>query len=326
MLKYLSNFVKIVKNNPLGNDFYYMKQFCIILFVLGFIANISAQEQFSIYFDSNKYELNKSQTKRLNDWLKINKESKVLGAYGFCDEDGSTIHNDTLSKRRVDFVYNLIKSKIKIREDFKSISFGELHSQSKVKAENRKVSLYYILPKDFSREAEIVKVKKSVPEKPIETPKVEIPKKEVKYPEKMVFENPDGSKTTFLLDTIFMKKVASAPKGEKLKIENLNFVINTFAVVNESRPKLYELLYVLKNNPQLKIEIQGHLCCNPVDKIDLSTQRAKAICNFLTSQGIERSRLSYKGFGSTMPIYPLPEKSEIERAANRRVEILIIEN
>ncbi|MGG7034269.1 MAG: OmpA family protein [Flavobacterium sp.] len=303
-----------------------MKQFCIFLFVLGFIANISAQEQFSVYFDSNKYELNKSQIKRLNNWLEINKDSKVVGAYGFCDEDGSTLYNDTLSQRRVDFVYNLIKNKIKIREDFKSISFGELHSQSKVKAENRKVTLYYILPKDFSHEAEIVKVKEPVAENPIETPKVEIPKKEVKYPEKMVFENPDGTETTLVLDTIFMKRLASAAKGDKLKVKNLNFVINTFAIVAESRPKLYELLYVLKNNPNLKIEIQGHLCCNPVDKVDLSTQRAKAICNFLTSQGIERSRLSYKGFGSTMPIYPLPEKSEKERAENRRVEILIIDN
>lgn len=303
-----------------------MKQFCVILFFLGFIAKISAQEQFSVYFDSNKYELKKSQIDRLKNWLKLNKDSKIVGVYGFCDEDGSTAHNDTLSNKRVQFVYNLIKNKIKIREDFKSISFGELHTQSKVKAENRKVTLYYILPKDFSREDEIVKVKKSVSEIPIEAVKVEIPKKEVKYPEIMVIENPDGSESTLVLDTIFMKRLASASKGDKVKVKNLNFVINTFAIVAESRPKLYELLYVLQNNPKLKIEIQGHLCCNPVDKQDLSTQRAKAICNFLTSNGIEKSRLSYKGFGSTIPIYPLPEKSEKEREANRRVEIFIIEN
>jgi flagellar motor protein MotB len=89
---------------------------------------------------------------------------------------------------------------------------------------------------------------------------------------------------------------------------------------------MYELLLVLQRNPQMKIEIHGHLCCMPVDRTDLSTQRAKAIYNFLIQNEIDKSRLSYKGFGSTQPIYPLPEKSEEERAANRRVEILIVEN
>ena len=59
---------------------------------------------------------------------------------------------------------------------------------------------------------------------------------------------------------------------------------------------------------------------------NLSTQRAKAIASFLRLQGIERDRVTYKGFGSTMPIYPLPEKTLVEAQANRRVEILIISN
>jgi outer membrane protein OmpA-like peptidoglycan-associated protein len=89
---------------------------------------------------------------------------------------------------------------------------------------------------------------------------------------------------------------------------------------------MYELLLVMKNNPNLKIEIQGHLCCMPVDRLYLSTQRAKAINNFLVANGINEKRLTYKGFGSTQPIYALPEKDEAQRAANRRVEIMIVEN
>ena len=136
----------------------------------------------------------------------------------------------------------------------------------------------------------------------------------------------NGTKSEFKLDRAFMKKVGEAKSGEKLIIENLNFVINTFAVVNESRGKLYELLLVLQKNPSLKIEIQGHICCMSVDRADLSTQRAKALYNFLLNQNISKDRLSYKGFGSSQPIYALPEKDEQERAANRRVEILILEN
>jgi len=296
------------------------KHYFLALIFFGYIANGFAQEQFSVYFASDKYELKNSELTRLNQWLAGNKDVKVVGAYGFCDEEGSSGYNDTLAKRRVDYVFNKIKNKVKIREDFKSISFGKLHTMSKVKAENRKVTLYYILPKDFGREDEIVKVNKT-PEIAIEKPKPAI-----KYPTQMTFENPDGIKITYTLDTIFMKKIAATPKGEKIKLENLNFVINTFAVVPESRVKMYELLNVLQLNPNLKIEIQGHLCCSAVDKQDLSTQRAKAIYSFLGFNGIDKSRLSYKGFGSTQPIYPLPEKSEQERAANRRVEIMIVEN
>jgi outer membrane protein OmpA-like peptidoglycan-associated protein len=123
-----------------------------------------------------------------------------------------------------------------------------------------------------------------------------------------------------------MRKVNTAKAGEKLTIQNLEFQLNTFAVVPQSRARLFELLLVMQNNPDLKIEIHGHLCCQPVDRVDLSTKRAKAVYGFLVANDIDKTRLSYKGFGSTQPIYALPEKNDAERAANRRVEILIVEN
>jgi outer membrane protein OmpA-like peptidoglycan-associated protein len=123
-----------------------------------------------------------------------------------------------------------------------------------------------------------------------------------------------------------MKLLNDAKPGEKLKLENLNFVLNTYAIVNESRGKLYELLMVMQKNSKLKINIEGHLCCILVDKMDLSTQRAKSVYKFLEINGIDKTRMSYKGFGSTIPLFPIPEKTEDERAANRRVEIEVIEN
>ena len=287
-----------------------------------FCVTSFAQKQFSIYFDSNKYELNKSETLKLNNWIATNKEVKIVGVSGFCDEDGTSILNDTLSKKRINFVFNSIKSQIKIRDDFKTRSFGELHQLSKVKAENRKVTLYYIEKNDFIRENEIIGKKEiTIEQKTLPQPIV------VKnYPDKLILENPDGTKSEMALDVVFMKKIAAAQTGEKLQIENLNFNFNTFSVTNESRSKLYELLVVLEQNPQLKIEIQGHICCNPNPKEALSSQRAKSVYSFLVYNKIDKSRLSYKGFGSTAPIYTLPEKSEKERAANRRVEILVTEN
>lgn len=294
-----------------------MKSYFIFLFAF-FSLLAQAQQKFTVYFDSNKFELVPKENAKLDAWISENRNNKIVAIHGFTDEDGTNSFNDTLAQKRVNFVYNIVRNQIKTRDDFKTVSFGETFEQSKNKAANRRVAIYYILEKDIPRENEILGIKKE--------PIAAEPKKEVEYPEKLVFENPNGTTSEFKLDRNFMKQIEHAKAGEKLKIENLNFIINTFAVVNESRGKLFELLLVLQSNPNLKIEIHGHLCCMPVDRTDLSTQRAKAIYNFLVSRDISKARLSYKGFGSTAPIYPIPEKDEKERAANRRVEILIVEN
>ncbi len=296
-----------------------MKSILLTLFILFYTPTFYAQEQFSLYFDSNKFELNSKESLRLNEWILKNTNNKIIAIHGYTDEDGSNGFNDTLAQHRVEAIFNVVKNQIKIRDDFKTRSFGESFNQSQNKAENRKVIIYFLLEKDIAREDEILGIKK-------EEPLAELPKPEIDFPEKMVFENPDGSHKEFKLDKVFMKKIYEAKKGEKLKIDDLNFIINTFIVVPEAKAKMYELLVVLQNNPVLKIEIQGHLCCMPIDRVDLSTQRAKAIYSFLIANGIYPGRLSYKGFGSTQPIFPLPEKDETERAANRRVEILILEN
>jgi outer membrane protein OmpA-like peptidoglycan-associated protein len=282
------------------------------------VSCVFSQEQVSFYFDSNKFILKKDELLKKDQWLAQHKEVKIIGAYGFCDEEGSVGFNDTLARKRIDYVFNAIKGKVKIREDFKTRSFGELHTLSKIKAENRKVTLYYIQPKDFVREAEIIREKKEVEV---------IKKKEiVKFPDKLAFENPDGSISEFKMDTIFMRKVSVAKVGEKIKLENMNFYINTFAIMPQSRAKMYELLTVMKSYPDMKIQIQGHICCVTKDIRDLATQRAKAIYKFLEYNEIDKSRMTFVGYGSDRPLYPIPEKSEEEREANRRVEIEIISN
>ncbi len=294
-----------------------MKKAIVVYFLFSFIF-ANAQSQFSIFFNSNKFDLSKNESANLQNFIKKNPTIKIIGANGFCDEDGTIFANDTLAKRRINTVFNIIKNKLKFRDDFKTRSFGELHNLSKIKSENRKVTLYYIEQKDFIREDEILGIKK--PEtKPIQ-------KSEIKFPEKLTFQNIDGTISEMPLDQAFMKEVNEAKKGEILNIRNLNFIINTFIVIPQSRPRMFELLTVMQLNSTLKIQIQGHLCCNIDDKKDLSGQRAKAIYNFLVANEISKSRMSYIGFGGTKTLFPIPEKSENERASNRRVEIQILEN
>jgi outer membrane protein OmpA-like peptidoglycan-associated protein len=292
------------------------KLICILFFLVPML--IQAQEEFSVYFDSNKFDLKKTENIKLDTWINSNREVKIVAINGYTDEDGTSDFNDTLAQKRVNQIFNVVKNRVKIREDFKTRSFGERHKHSKVKAENRKVTIYYLLEKDLPREDEILGIKKEVP--------VSRPKEMPKYPSSITVQNPNGTSTELKFDVDFMEKVTIAKPGEKIKLENLNFQLNTFAITPDSRSKMYELLEIMKQNPQMKIQIQGHICCMQNDKQDLSTKRAKAIAKFLEFNGIADERVTFKGFGVTQPIYTIPEKSEEERAGNRRVEIEIIEN
>ncbi|MGH2666937.1 OmpA family protein [Flavobacterium sp.] len=290
-----------------------------VFFVLFFITSVLSysQEQFSVFFESNEYNLSPSESKSLQKWILQNKESKILSIHGFTDEDGSIQYNDSLSSKRVETIFNWVKNRVKIREDFKKVSFGENFRLSKIKAQNRRVIIHYLLSKDLHLEAEIMGLK----------PKgVTVAETPVSFPDKIVVTNFDGTKAEIPLDVKFMETFYASKAGEKLKLENLNFVLNTFAITKESRSKLYELLLVMQKNPNLKISIQGHLCCLAVDRRNLSTQRAKAVKQFLELNGIESTRMTFKGFGSSMPLFSLPEKTEEERAANRRVEIEVLAN
>ena len=64
----------------------------------------------------------------------------------------------------------------------------------------------------------------------------------------------------------------------------------------------------------------------PETTAKISEKRAKTVYNFLIKNRINKNRLSYTSFGNTKPIYPIPEKTEEERIANRRVEVEIVAN
>lgn len=90
-----------------------------------------------------------------------------------------------------------------------------------------------------------------------------------------------------------------------------------------SMPELRRLAQILKNNPTLNIEIQGHTdnIGNSDDLLKLSLERANSVRAFLAGQGVSSNRLSIKGLGAKYPIGG--NASEEERRKNRRVEIKV---
>ncbi len=127
------------------------------------------------------------------------------------------------------------------------------------------------------------------------------------------------------------KKLKDKFKGSKIgdliRLPNFYFFNNSAKIVPKSQPVLYDLLCLMNDNPKLKVEIQGHICCKLPSEYDaVSTARARFIYNFLIQNKIDRKRLTYKGYGVSRPIHSIPEKNIQEEDDNRRVEIMIVDN
>jgi outer membrane protein OmpA-like peptidoglycan-associated protein len=278
--------------------------FTVLFFGVLFLAK--AQEHFVVYFDNNKFELNKTEQAKFDKWISENKTSKILSITGSTDEVGSSGFNDTLSLKRVNFVYSKVNGKLKIREDFKSISLGEKGATSPNKAENRKAIIHYLLEKDLAKENEILGIKPTVIE-PEEI--IPIEEENMNFPENATLE----------------EKIKLSKKGTLIRLSDINFYVNTFAIMPNSKRSIDELIYVMDHNPKLRIEIQGHICCVPKDARNLSLDRARQVKRLLVYEGISERRIDVKGFGVSKPKFPIPEKSEFEAAKNRRVEIMILD-
>jgi len=125
-------------------------------------------------------------------------------------------------------------------------------------------------------------------------------------------------------------------KGRELTFSNILFEPGTDEILPVSDKDLDKLYSVLKTNPNMKVEIQGHIN-HPFNKNELtssknveydqtlSEKRAKAVKDYLIKKGINESRLTSKGYGSSKMLYPNAKK-EAEFMINRRVSVLILSN
>lgn len=102
----------------------------------------------------------------------------------------------------------------------------------------------------------------------------------------------------------------------------INFETGKANIMDDSKTIIDQIVLMLTQNKNLNISIEGHTDNVGTNKLNqtLSENRAKSVMNALTAQGIENSRLSYKGWGSAKPI--ADNKTEEGKAKNRRVEIV----
>ncbi|MEO7312145.1 MAG: OmpA family protein [Chitinophagaceae bacterium] len=97
------------------------------------------------------------------------------------------------------------------------------------------------------------------------------------------------------------------------------FQTNKSTLLSKSFPSLEEVIAILKENEDAKLDIEGHTDNTGSDKINqpLSQNRANAVMKYFVKNGIDASRLTAKGFGSSKP--RATNKTAAGRAENRRV-------
>lgn len=275
-----------------------MKKRILFLLVL-FSVVVNAQQKFDVYFDFNQENPTEKSKKELQEWMSKYSQSEILKIYGFCDSVDDNSYNKELAFKRINAVLKTLdENKIEINKNLESIPYGKNFKRSTNQEENRRVTFFYRYPKRtgnslFGEEVPI-----------------------------------DGNIAHFVEQErkSLATKFAQAKKGDIITLQNIYFYFDSEKIIVQSRPILNELYQIMLKNPKLKIRINGHICCNTdTNDVKLSMQRAIAIKAFLLDKNILFNRLQFKGYGSTKPVYKIPEKTEAERLANRRVEIEILE-
>ncbi len=114
--------------------------------------------------------------------------------------------------------------------------------------------------------------------------------------------------------------------GRSIILSNIFFETDQYQLKDESKSELEKLVVFLNDNPKLMIEVSGHTdnVGTPQYNLELSEKRAGSVYNYLISRGIDKQRLSYKGYGLTKPVDT--NETEEGRAKNRRTEAAVVGN
>ena len=137
------------------------------------------------------------------------------------------------------------------------------------------------------------------------------------------FDLPKGDGFNLVNKDIELKNIKV---GSNITLRNVFFNSGKWDVKSDSYAELDRLVALLSDIPSLKIEISGHT--DNVGSVSfnelLSQRRADAVVNYLAGKGVDKKRLSAKGYGHSKPVDS--NNTAEGRALNRRTEFEIIEN
>ena len=143
-------------------------------------------------------------------------------------------------------------------------------------------------------------------------------------------EEPASAKATAGKEQIIFE-AGRDPEIEKLRVGNIlelghvYFKADEYQLDTASYHTLDALATFMKRHPGLKIEVGGHTNLRPSDRFanELSTNRAHSVMRYLTDNGVAADRVTYKGYGKSLPRVAAVSK-EADRV-NQRVEVKVLE-
>lgn len=112
--------------------------------------------------------------------------------------------------------------------------------------------------------------------------------------------------------------------GSKIILRNVFFDFDKATLRDESETELNRLIKFLNTYSSVRVEISGHTDSRGSDEYNqsLSQNRAQSVVNYLIINGIDKTRLAFKGYGESQPM--ASNDTDQGRQLNRRVESKII--
>ena len=146
-----------------------------------------------------------------------------------------------------------------------------------------------------------------------------------KFSTKGIGKDPDNPVLKFEVEIVLDKIY----KNKEITLENIYYDFEKWNIRLDAQPTLNELASLLRQNPEIKIQLSSHTDCRGKTGYnqDLSQKRAQSAVNYLITQGIEATRLTAKGYGeNALAIECVCARcSEDEHQANRRTTFKIVE-
>jgi len=124
-----------------------------------------------------------------------------------------------------------------------------------------------------------------------------------------------------------VNEVGCPEVGEKiLTLEGVNFDFDKATLRPESKPILDNAVRVLKDNASVDVRVEGNTDSRGSEdyNLKLSQRRAEAVVDYLTSMGIDGSRLTPVGLGESNPVAPNDTPENMFH--NRRVDLVVTDN
>jgi outer membrane protein OmpA-like peptidoglycan-associated protein len=145
-------------------------------------------------------------------------------------------------------------------------------------------------------------------------------------PAKYMLDPAEANAERKVIRDVELQLPATHTVGKVMRLDNLIFSVGTSRISPESHEELDEVVVMLRDNPSMVIQLEGHTDVKGDPKLNmkLSEDRVNAVKNYLVSKGATKNRIKTKAFGGTMPVSR--ENTEAAHKMNRRVELRVLQN